>query len=113
VNALILDNQWLSSLLEVGALGFIALLWLFVRAIRRVGRVARSSDEPHGWLLTALASSITAFAIGMLTFDAFSFAQVTFLLFIMLGMSAAALRIAERDTRPEAERKRAVAAGTG
>jgi hypothetical protein len=93
VNALILDDQWLSSLLEVGALGFLALIWLFVRAIRRLGRAARRNDEPHGWLLTALCASITAFGFGMLTFDAFSFTQATFLWFIMLGLGAAALRL--------------------
>jgi polysaccharide biosynthesis protein PslJ len=95
VNALILDNQWLGSLLELGALGFAALLWLLVRAIRRLGRHARTDDEPHGWLLTALCAAIAAYAIGMFTYDSFSFMQVTFLLFILLGMSAAALRIAK------------------
>jgi polysaccharide biosynthesis protein PslJ len=93
VNALILDDQWLSSLLEVGAIGFLALIWLFVRAIRQLGRAARRNDEPHGWLLTALCASITAFGFGMLTFDAFSFTQATFLWFIMLGLGAAALRL--------------------
>jgi polysaccharide biosynthesis protein PslJ len=95
VNALILDNQWLGSLLELGALGFIALVWLFARASRRLGRRAREDDEPHGWLLAALCASITAFAVGMFTFDAFSFTQVTFLAFIALGMGAAALRLSD------------------
>lgn len=98
VNAFILDNQWLGSLLELGALGFVALVWLLVRAIRRLGRHARNNDEPHGWLLAALCAAITAYAIGMLTYDAFSFMQVTFLLFIMLGMSAAALRLSGAPT---------------
>jgi hypothetical protein len=94
VNALILDNQWLSSLLELGALGFVALAWLFARASRRLGRAARDDDDPHGWLLTALCAAVTAFLIGMFTFDAFSFTQVTFLAFIAMGMGAAALRLA-------------------
>jgi polysaccharide biosynthesis protein PslJ len=97
VNALILDNQWLGSLLELGALGFFALVWLFVRAIRRLGRHARSNDEPHGWLLSALCAAIAAYAIGMFTYDAFSFVQVTLLLFVMLGLSGPALRLAEAE----------------
>jgi len=97
VNALILDNQWLSSLLELGALGFIALVWLFVRAVRRLGRLARSNSEPHGWLLTALCASLTAFAVGMFTYDAFSFTQVTFCAFILLGMAAAAVRLSKEE----------------
>jgi polysaccharide biosynthesis protein PslJ len=111
INAMILDNQWLSSLLELGLLGAIALVWLFVRATRRLGRVARVNDEPHGWLLTGLCASIAAFAIGMFTFDAFSFTQVTFLVFIMLGLSAAALRFSAEDARDEPRSQRPALAG--
>ena len=42
-----------------------------------------------------LAASITGFGVGMLTFDAFSFTQVTFVFWILLGLSAAMLRINE------------------
>lgn len=88
-NACILDNQWLGSLLEVGLIGALALLWLFSRFIRRMNRYARSDATPRGWLPTALAASVAAYAVGMLTFDAFSFIQVTFLFFILLGLGAA------------------------
>jgi O-antigen ligase len=99
VNAIILDDQWLSSLLEIGAVGFVALLWLFLRATKRLRHRARTNDSPHGWLLTALSAAITAYAIGMITYDAFSFIQVTFLLFIVLGLAAAALRIPDTEGR--------------
>ena len=39
----ILDDQWLGSLLEIGALGVLALLWLFVRAVRRLTAGARAA----------------------------------------------------------------------
>jgi hypothetical protein len=97
-NARILDDQWLSSLLEVGMIGVAALLWLIVRAIRRLKRLAKHDDSDYGWLLTGLAAAIYAFASGMLTYDAFSFIQVTFMLFLLLGLSAAALRLRGRDT---------------
>ena len=88
-NAQILDNQWLKSLLEIGAVGAISILWLFLRAIRRLAHRAKRDDDPRtGWLCVALTASITAFAVGMLTFDAFAFIQVTFLLFIVLGFAA-------------------------
>ena len=90
-NAQILDNEWLATLLETGFVGAFAFLWLFVRAIRRLGRAARGDPSPRGWLTAALAASIAALAVGMLTFDAFSFIQVTFLLFIMLALASAAL----------------------
>jgi polysaccharide biosynthesis protein PslJ len=91
-NAFILDDQWLGTLLDVGAFGVGAYLWLFSRAVRRCGRAAKRDDTPRGWLLTGLAASMASFAFGMLMFDAFSFIQVTFLFWIMLSLSAVLLR---------------------
>jgi polysaccharide biosynthesis protein PslJ len=93
VNARILDDQWLGSLLEVGAFGVLALLWLYVRSVRMLARRAKNDATPYGWLLATLGAAITAFAVGMLTYDAFTFIQVTFISFIMLGLAAAALRL--------------------
>ena len=94
--AQILDDQWLGTLLEIGAVGALALLWLFVRAVRRLAARARSDPGPDGWLMTALAASLISYAVGMLTFDAFAFIQVTFLAFIMFGFMA----VATRDEEP-------------
>lgn len=90
--AQILDNQWLTSLLDVGAIGVLGLVWLFARAIRRLARRARDAPGADGWLATSLAASLAAFAVGMLSFDAFAFIQVTFFAFIMLGFAAVATR---------------------
>lgn len=87
----ILDNQWLTSLLETGAIGIAAWVWFFVRALRRFGREARQDGSPRGWLLAAITAGVAAFAVGMFTYDAFAFIQVTFLLFILVGIGAAAL----------------------
>jgi hypothetical protein len=92
-NAYILDNQWLGTLLDVGFVGICGYVWLFVRAVRRCGRAAKADDTPRGWLLTGLAASLAAFPVGMLTFDAFSFIQVTFIFFILLSLSAVLLRV--------------------
>ncbi|MEZ5098353.1 MAG: O-antigen ligase family protein [Thermoleophilia bacterium] len=92
-NARILDDQWLASLLEIGFLGVLALLWLVGRQSRRLLRRAREDDGPHGWLCGGLAAGIIAFSIGMFTYDAFSFIQVTILFFLLLGVSAVALRL--------------------
>src|SRR3712207_1884096 len=88
-NARILDNQWLGTLLETGAVGVFALLWLFLRVIRRLGRAAKEDPSPRGWLLAGLAASVAAFSVGMFTYDSFSFVQVTFLAFILLSLGAA------------------------
>jgi hypothetical protein len=92
-NALILDNQWLGYLLEVGLAGTLALVWLFGRSLRRLAIGARGDPTPHGWLLAGLAAAIAAFAIGMITFDAFACSQVTFLLFLLIGLSVPAIRL--------------------
>ena len=106
----ILDNQWLGTLLELGALGFVGWLWFFARVVRRFGKEAKEDDSDRGWLLTSIAASVAAFAVGMFTFDAFSFIQVTFLMFIFVGLGAAlmaerptplALRAARPATQPE------------
>jgi hypothetical protein len=91
-NAFIMDDQWLGTLLDVGAFGVFAYLWLFFRAVRRCGRAAKEDTSARGWLLTGLAAAMAAFAVGMATYDAFSFIQVTFLFWIMLSLSAVLLR---------------------
>jgi polysaccharide biosynthesis protein PslJ len=89
----ILDDQWLGSLLEVGAVGVLALLFLWVGTVRRLNRWGRRARDPNDyWLSTALAASIIAFAVGMLTFDAFAFIQVTFFAFVMLGLAGVLTR---------------------
>jgi hypothetical protein len=90
-NACILDNQWLSTLLETGLVGGLGWLWLFVHVVRRLGRAARADRSPPSWLEVALAASLSAAAVGMLTFDAFGFIQFTFLLFILVGLASATL----------------------
>jgi len=91
-NALILDNQWLSTLLETGYAGLLGWAWLFWRFVRRPSAAARAEDDPRAWLFTAFAASISGFAVGMLTYDAFSFIQVTFLAYLVIGLGAASLQ---------------------
>jgi hypothetical protein len=88
--AQILDDQWLGSLLEVGAIGVIGLWWLFSRGIRMAGRLARTGKGEDTWLGTALAASLTAWMVGLFTYDAFAFIQATFLAFILLGFASVA-----------------------
>jgi hypothetical protein len=98
-NGPILDDQWLGILLETGIIGFSLLAFVIIRFITVAGRTAkRELSSPRGQLLAATVASVTAFAVGMWTFDAFSFIQVTFLFFFFLGLGAAALRV--RDAPP-------------
>jgi hypothetical protein len=92
----IFDDQWLGTLTGTGAFGFVAWLWFFWRAIRRFGAEAKEDQSGRGWLLASLAAGVAGFGVGMLTFDAFSFIQVTFLLFIFVALGSSLL--AERPT---------------
>jgi len=92
-NAPILDDQWLAIVVETGIAGFVAWIWVFFRVLRRFGGAARRDRGDRGWLLVAITSAVAAFMIGMLTFDAFTFTQVTLILFIELGLGAAIVRV--------------------
>jgi polysaccharide biosynthesis protein PslJ len=91
-NAFVLDDAWLGTLLETGVLGATGWILFFGIAVRRLGRGARSDESDVGWLRVALCASIAAFAVGMLTYDAFSFVQVTFMAFILLALAGVLLR---------------------
>ena len=91
-NALILDNQWLATLLETGIAGAAALAWLLIRFLRKMLREAKRDTSPRGWLLAAIGSSVAGLSIGMFVFDALSFIQVAILLFILMGLGVVTLR---------------------
>lgn len=92
-NAPILDDQALGVLVETGLFGAFTLAWVFVRFVRRLAKEAREDQSPRGWLLTGLAASVAGYGVSMFTYDAFAFIQVTFLLFIFIGLGAVVLRL--------------------
>ena len=91
-NAIILDDQWLATLLETGLVGALAFAWLVLRFLRRCLREARHDRSDRGWLLGALAASVASAAVGMFVFDALSFIQVAFLLFILMALGVVTLQ---------------------
>jgi hypothetical protein len=101
-NAPILDDEWLGVLVETGILGALALAWFFLRSVRWLGREAKRDRSPRGWLLAGITASITAYAVGMFLYDAFSFIQVTFLFMIVLALGASAALSPAEEWQPEA-----------
>ena len=73
-------------------------------SVASVGRRCEDTSE-RGWLLTAITAGIAAYGVGMLTYDAFAFIQVTFLLFILVGLGSVVIQ-AESDRRPRPWRSR-------
>ncbi len=99
-NACVLDDQWLGTLVDVGFVGGLAWLFLFLAIVRRFGRSAKADDSPRGWLLASVAASVAAYAVGMFTFDALGFVQVTFILFVLIGLGTAAALLPPRRNGP-------------
>jgi hypothetical protein len=54
--------------------------------------LARRDKTENSWLMTAFAAAIASYGVGMLTFDAFNFVQVTMLLFLITALGVATLR---------------------
>jgi polysaccharide biosynthesis protein PslJ len=89
------DNQYLTSLIETGVAGVLALLalfatgWFTARAARLAAADARGRD-----LAQCLAASVAAAAVSFATFDALSFSIASGLCFLLLGCVGAAWRLA-------------------
>lgn len=82
----ILDNQYLGLLIEIGFVGTIALLALFLVAIVSAMVSRRtSSDQTTRSLAQALAAMVAAGAVSFATFDAFGFPQASSLVFLGIG----------------------------
>jgi polysaccharide biosynthesis protein PslJ len=92
--AIIFDDQYMNTLVSLGALGLFAVIWLVWGTAIRLGRAARArSTIPGSDLVAATAVCCVGFGASMLTFDAFAFVQATLLFFVIaaLGLRARAL----------------------
>jgi polysaccharide biosynthesis protein PslJ len=106
-NARLLDNQWLGTLLDAGLVGLIGLAWLLGRYIVRMS-LASLRTRVDGVVLAALASAVFAYAVGMFTYDALAFTQVTLVLFFLLAIGSA-LALAPSPVIAELEKRRLTA----
>lgn len=92
---ILLDNQYIGSVIEIGFIGTFVLLALFVTAIACALAAARRTVNLGGRQLgQALAASITAALVGMATFDALGFSMFAGLLFLLSGSAGAYWRVA-------------------
>jgi O-antigen ligase len=93
-NARLLDNQWLGTLLDTGLVGLIGFAWLLGRYIVRMWSASLKASV-DGVVLAALASAVFAYTVGMFTFDALSFTQVSLVLFVLLAIGSALVLAAD------------------
>lgn len=122
-NAFILDNQYLSTLLESGGLGVLGMLALLLVPAVRLALFSRWSPERIGGvapderrdLAAAVAVSIAGYAVALFFFDGFSFIQTLLTFFLLLAAGSWALagerlpRWAERRAQRVREREAAPA----
>jgi hypothetical protein len=92
-NSPVFDNQWLGIIVDTGLLGVFAWVAVFGTVVRKLGRQAKRDMSDRGWLLVALTASLLSFGVGMFFFDAFSFAMVTFIFWILLALGAVTLQL--------------------
>ncbi len=105
-NAIILDNEWLDTLLETGLLGVFGWIWLFALPIRRLGARAKIERDAQGWLAVAMAASLANFATAIFFYDAFGFIQATFVAFTILALAGVLLHIPARAASREGATER-------
>ena len=90
----ILDNQYLLTVVELGALGLLALVSVLVTAIVvAIAARRRPADALTRQLGPALAASVLVGAVLTALFDAFSFRMAGGTLFLMLGLCGAYWRL--------------------
>ena len=83
---IIFDDQYLNSLVSIGFLGLVGVLWFVWGGVRRMVTTARHRAGPASDLIAACAVACAGFGVGMLTFDAFAFVQCTLVFFVIAAL---------------------------
>jgi O-antigen ligase len=96
---LILDNQYLGTLIETGVIGLLALILVFVVPLLCARGVRRRSARPETRdLAQSLAAAVMVGMLSFATFDGLSFPMATNLLFLLLGCCGALRRLEREDS---------------
>ncbi len=95
-----LDNAYLLAAVEGGLLLVSAVVVFFLLGVAAArGAALRAPDDEHLSRSQALAASIAAIGLAAFFFDLFSFAQVTLLCFLLVGMAGASWRLSLQSGR--------------
>jgi O-antigen ligase len=92
-NAQILDNQWLSSLLESGVIGVLGMIVFLGWPVIKMVRFGFTSSAPDSrkFLVFAIAVSTVGYITAMFFYDAFAFMQTLLTLSILYALAAWAM----------------------
>jgi hypothetical protein len=88
------DDQYLSSLIEIGVAGLLVLLGLLATGWFTARSIRRHSTDPHiRDLAQCMAASVAVAVVSFGTFDALSFPMMASLTFMLLGCVGALWRL--------------------
>lgn len=91
---LILDNQYLGTIIEMGVVGLLALIGIFAAAVLSArGARRRSTDPATRDLAQSLLAAVMVAMLSFATFDGLSFPMATNLLFLLVGCCGALRRL--------------------
>jgi len=97
---LILDNQYLGTLIEMGVFGLISLVFLFIVVLACAHSIRRRSADPSTRdLAQSLAAAVMVAMLSFATFDGLSFPMATILLFLLVGCTGALRRLVLEEQR--------------
>ncbi len=100
----ILDNQFLMSLVELGLIGFIAMVTFFLAGYFSARGARRRSRDPRSRnLALSLSASIAGIVLSYATFDAWGFPMAAGMTFLLIGMAGASWQISDQERRARRE----------
>lgn len=100
----VLDNSFLKVLLELGAVGLVAWVWLLVAGVGTAARARRlTDDDVHHDLAVCLAAMMASLAVSGFFYDVLFFQMGAGMLFLGLGCAGALHRVLSeaRDAAPD------------
>ena len=93
----LLDNQWLNSMVTIGVVGALALATVFVLAFSLAKRVGRFADEDATRNLGhTIGASLAAGVAASFLFDSLAFSTFAVTMFVLVGLAGALWRLAGR-----------------
>jgi hypothetical protein len=94
--SIIFDDQYMNTLVTLGAVGLVGLVWLVWGAAWKLLGSSRRLRGPASDLLVACGTACAGFGASLLTYDALAFVQATLLFLIAAALGLRAREIALR-----------------